>query len=681
MVRLETAEEKRHGLRVSLSARFALLVAGMLAAFACYAWLLAADAARDLAQRYANQLATEEARFLSLYGAEALAADPERGAARVAGASLAHGQNVSGAVLDPTGKLLLRWGPHGADAYAKGVRAPVVHDGVTVAELRVLPPRVGLDAILQNGFAQVISLTAAVLALAVAATRALVRRVIAPLRRLTAFAEGVSEQRMAEKIDIQTGDELETLAKAFNAMIGRLDESLRRIQQLAYVDPVTGLPNQERLQRALEEMLQSLQGERRSGALILLSFDQLRRAMDAMGRAAGEELLSAVGQRLAATLSAADPVVRLLESGREKAVLARLSGPEFAILLPSLEQEMDLERLVQMLSAPFARPFEHKDGRVALGLVIGAVTLPRDGADADAALRNARMALVAARNANQPARFFTPALDRDAAERLTLEREMRQGIEANQFLAYFQPKVCLRTGRIKGAEALARWIRPDGATIGPARFIPLAEELGMIGPIAEAIMRDACWKAAAWRREGLRATVAVNVSAIQLNDERFPALVRRMLDESGLSGSALELEITESVAMSDPERAIRLVEPLRAQGVRFAIDDFGTGHSSLAALTRLPFDVLKIDQSFVRSLSNDRQALSIIETILALAASLDFEAVAEGVETEAEAEFLRRRGCPLAQGYHFGRPIPPLEFLAQMRAEAENRTLRSVDVA
>jgi EAL domain-containing protein (putative c-di-GMP-specific phosphodiesterase class I) len=215
-------------------------------------------------------------------------------------------------------------------------------------------------------------------------------------------------------------------------------------------------------------------------------------------------------------------------------------------------------------------------------------------------------------------------------------------------------------------------VRPDGVVIGPGRFIPLAEELGMIGPIAEAIMREACWKAAAWRREGMDISVAVNVSAIQLNDERFPAQVRRLLDDSDLPGAALELEITESVAMNDPERAIRLVEPLRAQGVRFAIDDFGTGHSSLAALTRLPFDVLKIDQSFVRSLSTDAQAVSIIETILALAASLNFESVAEGVETEAEAEFLRRRGCPIAQGYHFGRPMPPMEFLATLRAQAQN---------
>lgn len=678
MVRPEQAKEKRSRLRTSLSARFALLVTAMLGAFGCFAWLLAADAARDMAERYAVQLTKEEARYLGLAGAPLLATEAKTGAAQLAQLSAAHRLGVSGVVLDPSGRVLSQWGPQPQAAMNHGLRQAIMDHGAQLAEVRLAPPRVGLDAIFKDGLAQMVSLMAAVLALAVAATGALVRRVIAPLQKLTRFAEGVCEERMAETIEVETGDELESLAGALNAMMGRLTESMRRIQQLAYVDPVTGLANQDRLQRSLEQTLETLHLDRRSGALLLLSFDQLRRTMDSLGRAAGEELLVAVSQRLQSTLQVADPVVRLLDSGREKAMLARLSGAEFAILLPSLEQDIDLERLVQMLSAPFARPFDHREGRVPLGLVIGAVTLPRDGADADAAMRNVRMALSAARAANQTTRFFTPALDRDAAERLTLEREMRLGIESNQFRAYFQPKVCLRSGRIVGAEALARWIRPDGVTIGPARFIPLAEELGMIGPIAEAIMRDACWKAAAWRREGLKASVAVNVSPIQLNDERFPALVRRMLDESGLSGGGLELEITESVAMSDPERAIRMVEPLRAQGVRFAIDDFGTGHSSLAALTRLPFDVLKIDQSFVRSLSTDRQALSIIETILALAASLDFESVAEGVESEAEAEFLRRRGCPMAQGYHFGRPVPPLEFLAMMRAQAEEQALRVV---
>lgn len=665
------AQGKRALIRkFGLTARFASVMAAVLVLFGAYSWLLAADAAKDLASTYSSRLAREEARYLLHRGAERMRDDSAAGAQAIAQMSLQHKNDLSGAVFDPSGQLLSSWGPHRTEAAVRGLRFAIHANDQVFGELRVLGPKVSMGSLLRSGFAEVSAMIAAVLALCVACVVALVRRVISPLQRLTAHARSVSERSMSGRIELGTGDELESLADAFNDMIGRLDDSMRRIQQLAYTDPATGLANQERLQRCVERSLVRCGEEQRAAALVVLSFEQLRRTMESLGRSAADSLLRAVADRLATTVAASDRVVRVVDSSSEPAVLARLGAAEFAVLMPTLDQEMELERFVQMVSAPFSRPFDHGEGRITLGLRVGAVVLPRDAYDAEAALRNARVALAAARDAQQPARFFTPSLDRDAAERLTLEREMRIGIERNQFRAYFQPKVCLRRGAINGAEALARWVRPDGVVIGPGRFIPLAEELGMIGPIAEAIMREACWKAAAWRREGMNLHVAVNVSAIQLNDERFPALVRRMLDDAGLNGGALELEITESVAMNDPERAIRIVEPLRAQGVRFAIDDFGTGHSSLGALTRLPFDVLKIDQSFVRSLSTDAQAVSIIETILALAASLNFESVAEGVETEAEAEFLRRRGCPTAQGYHFGRPMPPLEFLATLRAQA-----------
>lgn len=658
--------------RFGLTARFALLMATVLAVFAAYSWVLAADAAKDLASMYANRLAQEEARYLLHFAAERMAEDAEGGARSIAALSQEHDNNLSGAVYDASGRMLTSWGPDARKAADSGMRFAIRAEGRSLGELWVRTPDVSLATLLRSGFAEVAAMIAAVLALSVACVVAMTRRVIAPLQQLTRHAHSLNERSLSERIELKSGDELESLADAFNAMTGRLDESMRRIQQLAFTDPATGLANQERLHSCLEQSLLLSAAEERACALAVLSFEQLRRTMEALGRTAAEDLLRAVADRLADTVEAADKVVRVVDSRSAPALLARLGQAEFGVLLPTLDQEMELERFVQMVGAPFTRPFDHGDGRIALGLRAGAVVLPRDGGDAEAALRNARVALAAAREAQQPTRFFTPSLDRDAAERLTLEREMRIGIERNQFRAFFQPKVSLRPGMICGAEALARWVRPDGVVIGPGRFIPLAEELGMIGPIAEAIMREACWKAAAWRREGMDISVAVNVSAIQLNDERFPAQVRRLLDDSDLPGAALELEITESVAMNDPERAIRLVEPLRAQGVRFAIDDFGTGHSSLAALTRLPFDVLKIDQSFVRSLSTDAQAVSIIETILALAASLNFESVAEGVETEAEAEFLRRRGCPIAQGYHFGRPMPPMEFLATLRAQAQN---------
>jgi EAL domain-containing protein (putative c-di-GMP-specific phosphodiesterase class I) len=348
-------------------------------------------------------------------------------------------------------------------------------------------------------------------------------------------------------------------------------------------------------------------------------------------------------------------------------ILARLSAHEFAVLFPVLPKGVELRAVANALIQPLDQSFEWREHRLSLGCLLGAAFFPRDGHDADEVLRHARLALNAARETPLRMRFFTRSLDRAASAKLTLEKEMRLALEKNQFRAFFQPKINMRNNRIVGAEALARWVRPDRSIISPAKFIPAAEEMGLIGPISESIMRDACWKAAAWSREGLIARVAVNVSALQFADDSFPQKVMRILDQAGLPPQCLELEITESVAMHDVDRAVRMIAPLREAGVRFAIDDFGTGHSSLASLTRMPFEVLKIDQSFVRGLSQEGTAGAIVETILAMTAALNYDCVAEGVETEEEAEFLRRRGCPVAQGFLFSAAVAPSDYLKLLR--------------
>jgi EAL domain-containing protein (putative c-di-GMP-specific phosphodiesterase class I) len=330
----------------------------------------------------------------------------------------------------------------------------------------------------------------------------------------------------------------------------------------------------------------------------------------------------------------------------------------------------------------FDQKFAWRDHRLALECAVGAAFFPRDGLTADDVMRHARAALFAAADEPGRIRFYTRALDRVAAARMSLEKEMREALENNQFRAYFQPKVSLRTGRIVGAEALARWVRPDRSVIGPAKFIPAAEEIGLIGPISESILRDACWKAAAWSREGLVANIAVNVSALQFADEGFPDKVLKILEQASLPPACLELEITESMAMDDLERARRLILPLKARGVRFALDDFGTGHSNLAALLHLPIETLKIDQCFVRGLSKDRHTSAIVDSILTMAAALDYTAVAEGVETEEEAAILAERGCPAAQGYLYSAAVPPSEYrglLREGRTWAQPETTWAID--
>jgi EAL domain-containing protein (putative c-di-GMP-specific phosphodiesterase class I) len=305
----------------------------------------------------------------------------------------------------------------------------------------------------------------------------------------------------------------------------------------------------------------------------------------------------------------------------------------------------------------------------------------RDGADAERLIRRARMALGAAPISSARLQVYTPSLDREAVARLTLEREIRAALEVNEFRAYFQPKVNLLTGRVEACEALARWERPDRTIVSPGRFIPVAEESGLIGPLSNTIMREACWKAAAWARAGHTASVAVNVSALQFRDADFAERVLRCVREAGLAPARLELEITESVVMEDPERALRLIAPLREAGVRVAIDDFGCGHSNLAALSKMSFDVIKIDQQFVRALQRgEAQAPAIIDMILALAQTLNMDVVAEGIERREEAAFMARRGCQWGQGFLYGAAVSAGEFAEILRAQAATHT-RSADAA
>ncbi|HWA22629.1 MAG TPA: EAL domain-containing protein [Caulobacterales bacterium] len=508
---------------------------------------------------------------------------------------------------------------------------------------------------------------AAIMALSVPLTVIVVRRIMAPLRQLIDFSEKVGANRLTMQIDIKTGDEFETLGHAFNHMMTRLDASMRRIQRLAYVDPITELPNADHLQRDLRTAITAAQHTGAPGALFLVQLDRLNRIAETLGQEAAYDILTAAAARLASAARAADPWNDNPGAGAAPPMLARLAGEEFAILFPCLPKTVDLRTMANTVAQPFDQGFAWREHKVTLSCILGAAFFPRDGEVPESVIRHARLALNAARETPLRMRFFSRSLDRAATARLNLEKEMRGALEQNQFRAFFQPKIDLRSGRIVGAEALARWVRPDRSVISPAKFIPAAEEMGLIGPVSESILRDACWKAAAWSREGLCARVAVNVSALQFADEGFPEKVLAILDQAGLPPQCLELEITESMAMDDVERAIRTIEPLRAKGVRFAIDDFGTGHSSLAALTRLPFDVLKIDQSFVRGLSRAGSAEALVETILAMAAALNYDAVAEGVETEEEAEFLRRRGCPTAQGFLYSAAVPSAEYQRLLR--------------
>ena len=498
-----------------------------------------------------------------------------------------------------------------------------------------------------------------------------VRRALQPLYALTKFAEKVAEQGEAAPITLNTGDEFEVLANAFNHMIGRLQSSMRKIQQIAFVDPVTQLPNQERFQREADYFILQAEQNQTLGAMLVFEFQRLPRLMQTLDPEAARELTRLIAERFVGATRSIDRLVRVVQSAEKPATPARLGAHDFAVLVPNLASPNDAARFAQHLNAALNQSFDWRGHKLSLGAVCGVALAPRDGRDADAVLRHARMALGAAGGAPGRLKVFTSSLDRAATTRLTLEREMRAALESNEFRAYFQPKIDFATGRIEGAEALARWVRADGQLISPGKFIPVAEESGLIEPLSNAILREACWKAASWMRAGLATKVAVNVSALQFRNDRFAEHVLHVIKNAGLPPHLLELEITETVAMEDPERAARVVEPLRAAGVRLAIDDFGCGHSSLAALSRLPFDVMKIDRQFVAPLDRqDAQAAAIVEMILALADTLGLKVVAEGVERRAQADFLAARGCHWGQGFLYSAAVPANDFAKLLRSQS-----------
>lgn len=498
-----------------------------------------------------------------------------------------------------------------------------------------------------------------------------VRRAIAPLDELARYAVKVGEEGQAAPITIRTGDEFETLANALNNMTGRLDASMRQIQEIAFVDPVTRLPNQDRFIREVDFFILQSQSAQTTAAVVVVEMTRLPRLLQTLDPDAAREFMRVVADRFVSAVRTVDRVVRMRAQGDRSAVPARLSASEFGVLVPDLATASDAARFAQHLNAALDQPFDWRGHKFTLGACCGVALAPRDGSDADSAIRHARMAMVAAHAAPARVKVYTQSLDREAVARLTLEREMRGALERNEFRAYFQPKINLATGRIEACEALARWIRPDRTIISPGRFIPVAEESGLIGALSDAIMREACWKAAAWARAGQPTKVAVNVSALQFRSDRFADNVLRVVAHAGLAPSNLELEITESMVMADPDRALRIIKPLRDAGVRLAIDDFGCGHSSLAALSKLPFDVIKIDQQFIRALEKgDAQSAAIVEMILALGRTLDMEIVAEGVERREDMEFMAARGCHWIQGFLFGAAVSAPEFAELLRRQS-----------
>ncbi|WP_263144437.1 EAL domain-containing protein [Pseudomonas sp. RIT-PI-AD] len=443
------------------------------------------------------------------------------------------------------------------------------------------------------------------------------------------------------------------------ADISPLKQAEARLDHQAHHDPLTGLPNrllfEERLKAALQPALPMSKG-----AVLFLDLDRFKHINDSLGHPVGDALLRSIATRLSTQLQEAD-------------TLARLGGDEFIILLPGVHQPSKVQQVTNSLLACFGAPFEVEQHDFFISASIGISLFPEHGRDVATLVKNADAAMYRAKaKGRNRAEFYTRELTFIATERMALENELRRALERDELCLYYQPKRCLTRGCLVGAEALVRWRHPVLGDIPPDRFIPIAEDSGLILALGDWVLQEACKQMRAWQdRHAPFGPLSVNLAGAQLGQAHIVERVDHLLKAYGLEAQRLQLEITEGFIMTQAEDALATLYALKALGVQLAIDDFGTGYSSLSYLKRLPLDTLKVDQSFVRGLPDDPHDIAITRAIIALAHSLQLTVIAEGVETEAQERFLAQLGCQHIQGYVISRPIPAEAFASRFLSPLE----------
>ncbi len=425
-----------------------------------------------------------------------------------------------------------------------------------------------------------------------------------------------------------------------------------RIAHMARHDSLTDLPNRVLFRETLDHAL-AFARRGHLVALHCLDLDQFKVVNDTLGHPVGDALLRQIARRLCDGL-------------RETDAVARLGGDEFAVVQAPIESPLEAAALARRLNELIGMPFDVDGHHIVIGTSIGIAFAPQDGLDADLLLKCADLALYRAKQDGRGIyRFFQAEMDAAIQARRALELELRQALPNGQLELFYQPQIDVRAGRVAGCEALLRWRHPTMGLVSPDRFIGVAEETGLIVPIGEWVLRQACHAACHWPKPS---KIAVNVSAVQFRNQNLVDVVTAALRESGLPASCLELEITESVMLQDTDATLATLHQLRELGVQIAMDDFGTGYSSLSYLRRFPFDRIKIDKSFINELGKQDDCIAIVRAVIALARDLGIEITAEGVETRQQLEMLEQAGCDEIQGYLFSRPVPEAAVMALLRS-------------
>lgn len=439
-------------------------------------------------------------------------------------------------------------------------------------------------------------------------------------------------------------------------------QAQERLHHLAHHDALTGLPNRVLFVERLKHALQRANHRKRAVAVMFLDMDRFKMVNDTLGHEAGDRLLQAMAARLLACV-------------REGDTIARFGGDEFAGLLNDVASPEDVAPIVGKFLEALAPPFVIDGHELFVGGSIGVSLYPDDGTDPQTLMKNADTAMYSAKQrGGNSSEFYYAGMNENALARLSLETGLRHALDRQEFSVQYQPQIDLKNGEVVGFEALLRWDRPDGGPVSPKVFIPILEETGLIVAVGEWMLRTACEQHRAWRAAGLPPLrMAVNISSRQFEGGDLTETLRRVLQDAAMPAEFLELEITESILMKNAARDMEALQTLNALGMRFAIDDFGTGYSSLTYLKRFPIDILKIDKAFVRDITDNGDDAAIVRAIITMAQSLGIQALAEGVETREQVEFLRHQGCDLIQGYYFSPPLSASEaerFLVEKRPAA-----------
>jgi diguanylate cyclase (GGDEF)-like protein len=451
----------------------------------------------------------------------------------------------------------------------------------------------------------------------------------------------------------------------FQYLIGELLKSKQRAEQLhrvATTDELTGLANRERFRARLDRKITAAKENDEKFAVMLLDLDRFKEINDTLGHHYGDELLRDLGPRLAETIG-------------EEGLVARLGGDEFAVLPGETTGDPErLEGIARQLIACVQQPVLVDEMALEVGVSIGVARFPRDGEDPHSLLRSADVAMYAAKEAHSGCKVYAAALDRHSVRRLSVLSDFRRALDSDEIVVFYQPIMYMDGTRVHGAEGLVRWQHPELGLLPPSDFLPIVEQTGLIGPLTRHVLEQAVAQCSAWRRGGKDLTVSVNLSVRNLLDPDLPAMIGDLISLYGLVPEALQLEITESMLMSDPERSLVTLTRLSQLGVGLSVDDYGTGYSSLANLRRLPIDELKIDRSFVSPMLSDESDLIIVRSTINLGHDLGLKVVAEGVEDEATLHRLGGLGCDFAQGYHFSKPLAPATFNEWIGMPAELAT-------